>query len=148
LITKRQVLGQVVLCKGCCCGRTDRGLPEVPAERIKEIWQREKLNRSIQLTVSGCLGPCDVPNVVLLIAPEGTAWFGRIVGDVAYDRLIQWARDCHAAETLLPLPDSLAENRLRRFATEDCEPANSPEAFGPGQQSAVSHWKPGSALAK
>jgi hypothetical protein len=61
LITKRQVLGQLVLCKGCCCGRTDRGLPEVPVERIKEIWQREKLNRSIQLTISGCLGPCDVP---------------------------------------------------------------------------------------
>jgi hypothetical protein len=71
MITKRQVLGQMILCKGCCCGRTDRGLPEVPVERIKEIWRREKLNRSIQLSVSGCLGPCDVPNVVLLITPEG-----------------------------------------------------------------------------
>ena len=116
--TKRQVLGQVVLCKGCCCGRTDRGLPEVPVERIKEIWQREKLNRSIQLTVSGCLGPCDVPNVVLVITPERNEWLGLIEGDTAYEQLIQWARDCHEAEALIPLPESLAENRLKRFATE------------------------------
>ena len=119
MFTKLQVLGQLVLCKGCCCGRTDRGLPEVPVERIKEIWRRETLNRSIQLSVSGCLGPCDVPNVVLLIAPNGTEWLGRIVGNVAYDQLIQWARDCHAAGALVPLPESLAENHLRRFATEE-----------------------------
>ena len=119
MITKRRVLGQMLLCKGCCCGRTDRGLPEVPVERIKEIWQREKLNRSIQLTISGCLGPCDVPNVVLLLTPEGNEWLGRVAGDAAYDGLIRWARDCHAAEALVPLPDTFAENRLQRFATEE-----------------------------
>jgi len=119
LITKRQVLGQLILCKGCCCGRTDRGLPEVPVERIKAIWQREKLNRSIQLTVSGCLGPCDVPNVVLIITPERHEWLGLIEGDAAYDQLIQWARDCHAAGGLVPLPESLAENRLERFAMKE-----------------------------
>jgi hypothetical protein len=119
MLTKRQALGQVVLCKGCCCGRTDRGLPEVPVERVKEIWQREKLNRSVQLTVSGCLGPCDVPNVVLVITPEGTEWLGRIVGDPAYDQLIQWARNCHAAGALVPFPESLGANRLMRFATEE-----------------------------
>jgi hypothetical protein len=118
MLTKRQVLGQVVLCKGCCCGRTDRGLPEVPVERLKEFWQREKLNRSIQLTVAGCLGPCDVPNVVLLITPEGNEWLGRIAGDAAYDQLIQWARDCHAAGALVPIPESLTRHRLERFATE------------------------------
>jgi cobaltochelatase CobN len=119
LITKRQVLGQVVLCMGCCCGRTDRGLPEVPVERIKEIWRREKLNRFIQLTVSGCLGPCDVPNVVLILTPDGAEWLGRIAGDASYDQLVRWARDCHAAGALVPLPGPLAENRLERFTTKE-----------------------------
>jgi cobaltochelatase CobN len=109
----------LILCKGCCCGRTDRGLPEVPVERIKEIWRREKLNRSIQLTVSGCLGPCDVPNVVLILTPERAEWLGRIAGDANYDQLIQWAWDCHAAGALVPLPGPLAGNRLERFATKD-----------------------------
>ncbi len=119
MLTKRQVMGQVVLCKGCCCGRTDRGLPEVPVERIKEIWQREKLNRSVQLTVSGCLGPCDVANVVLLITPRGTEWLGRVAGDAAYGHLIRWARACQAAGALVPLPDVLAENHLRRFVSDE-----------------------------
>lgn len=118
MFTKYQALGQILFCKGCCCGRTDRGLPEVPVERIRETWQREKLNRTIQLTVSGCLGPCDVPNVVLIITPEGHEWLGRIVGDAAFDLLIQWVRDCHAARVLVPLPESLAGNRLERFAPE------------------------------
>jgi len=109
----------MVLCKGCCCGQTERGHPEVPVERIKEIWKREKLNRSIQLTISGCLGPCDVPNVVLLMTAEGTEWLGRIAGDSDYDELIQWARDCHAAETVVPLPESLGDKQLSRFAVKE-----------------------------
>ncbi len=117
--TNRQALGQLILCKGCCCGRTERGLPEVPVERIKEIWQREKLNRSVQLTISGCLGPCDVPNVVLILTAEGSEWLGRVAGDADYDWLIQWARDCHAAGALQPLPESLAAKRLQRFATQE-----------------------------
>ena len=119
MLTKRKVLGQVVLCKGCCCGRTDRGLPAVPVERIKEIWRREKLNRSIQLTVSGCLGPCDVPNVVLIVTSDRPEWLGRIAGDASYDLLIQWARDCHVAGALVPMPEPLAENRLERFAAKE-----------------------------
>jgi cobaltochelatase CobN len=115
--TKRQALGQLILCKGCCCGRTDRGLPEVPVEWIKEVWQKEKLNRTIQLTVSGCLGPCDVPNVVLMITPEGNEWLGRIEG-AAYDQLIEWARACQAAGAVVPLPETLAGQRLQRFLTE------------------------------
>ncbi len=116
--TKRQTLGQLILCKGCCCGQTERGLPEVPVDRIKAVWQREKLNRTIQLTISGCLGPCDVPNVVLILTPEASAWYGRIAGDAAYDALIEWARACHAAGTVLPIPLALAEHCLRRFSTE------------------------------
>ena len=110
LRSERHVLGQMILCKGCCCGRTDRGLPAVPVQRIKEIWQREKLNRSIQLTVSDCLGPCDVPNVVLLLTAGGNEWLGRIAGDTAYNRLIEWARHCHEAGTLVPLPECFAGN--------------------------------------
>ena len=90
VITKRQALGQLILCMGCCCGRTDRGRPEVPVERIKATWQREQLNRTIQLTISGCLGPCDVPNVALLLLPPRTEWLGHPAGGAAYEELIQW----------------------------------------------------------
>jgi hypothetical protein len=115
LTTKVKPPAQVLLCKGCCCGKTDRGLPEVPVERIKATWKTEKLNRGVQLTISGCLGPCDLPNVAVLVTAEGTAWYGRLDGDAHYDALIAWARACLAAGTALPAPRELAAHRFDRF---------------------------------
>jgi cobaltochelatase CobN len=106
---------QLLLCRGCCCGRTDRGFPGVPVDRIKAIWKAEKLNRGVQLTISGCLGPCDLPNVALIVNARGLAWYGRLAGDAPYDALIAWARACTAAGTALPPPEALAAHRFERF---------------------------------
>jgi cobaltochelatase CobN len=106
---------QVLFCRGCCCGRTDRGLPDVPVERIKAVWKAEKLNRCVQLTISGCLGPCDHPNVALILTADGAQWFGGIEDDERYDAIIDWARACVASGAALPVPEILEPNRLKRF---------------------------------
>ena len=116
--TKLQVFGQLALCKGCCCGKTERGLPAVPVDRIKAVWKMEKLNQSIQLTISGCLGPCDVPNVALILTPSEQRWFARLETDSHYDLLIEWARSCHRAGKLQPVPELLESHRLCRYADE------------------------------
>ena len=113
--TQRRVLGQVIFCKGCCCGRTDRGLPAVPVERIKRVWKTEDLNRVIQLTMSGCVGPCDVPNVAVVVTAAGTRWFGRLETDSHYDLLVDWARACRAAGLVLPLPEALEPHGFDPF---------------------------------
>lgn len=118
LTTRRQALAQLVFCQGCCCGRTDRGRPELPVEQLKQIWKDEKLNRSVQLTISGCLGPCDLPNVALVILPEGNVWLGGMEGVGVYERLVIWARSCHAAGAMLPLPEELGRLRFERFQPE------------------------------
>jgi cobaltochelatase CobN len=115
LATTRRPLAQVVFCLGCCCGRTDRGHPEVPVERLKAAWKGEKLNRSVQLTISGCLGPCDLANVALVITPEGNLWLGGLAGDDPYDALTDWARESHRRGKLVPLPESLLSHRFDRF---------------------------------
>src|SRR3954471_5245208 len=115
LKTKHRSRGQVLLCKGCCCGKTERGLPEVPVDRIKAAWKSEKLNRVIQLTISGCLGPCELPNVAVLMTPEGTTWLGKIAGEDHYDTLIAWARDSATAGAAPPVPESLEAYRFERF---------------------------------
>jgi len=115
----RQPLAQLVFCQGCCCGRTDRGRPELPVGRLKEVWQTEKLNRSVQLTISGCLGPCDLANVALLIAPDGNQWLGGLDGASVYEALIEWARGCHRENRLLPLPVGFNTHRFERFAPEE-----------------------------
>ena len=115
LMTKVKPPAQILVCKGCCCGKTERGLPEVPVERIKAAWKAEKLNRGVQLTISGCLGPCDLPNVAVVVTAEGTQWYGRLDGDAHYDALIAWARDCVAEGAPLPPPEILASHRFDRF---------------------------------
>lgn len=117
LTTRIQSPAQVLLCKGCCCGRVDRGLPAVPVERIKAIWKAEKLNRAVQLTISGCLGPCDLPNVAVVVTPSGVSWYGRLDSDAHYDALIAWARACLARGESLPLPEAWTSRRFDRFAT-------------------------------
>jgi hypothetical protein len=116
IATRRQALAQVVLCQGCCCGRTDRGRPEVPVARMKAVWKEEKLNAAVQLTVSGCLGPCDAANVVLLLTPGNTEWLGCLPGPGVYEAFITWARASRAAGAAVPLPAELEQYRLRRFA--------------------------------
>ncbi len=120
--TKRQALGQVVFCLGCCCGRSDRGLPAVPVEMLKNAWRRQHLNHVIQLTISGCLGPCDVPNVALILTADSMEWYGRLEGTAVYQAFIDWASACQEADALLPRPASLQPYRLERF-TQQTAPA-------------------------
>jgi len=117
--TRRHVLAQVVICKGCCCGQTDRGRPGVPEEQIKSIWKAERLNKTIQLTISGCLGPCDVANVVQIITPEGTEWFGKIERTNNYEALLNWARTCHRTRRIFPRPDSLLALQFDGYIQEN-----------------------------
>ncbi|HUK92097.1 MAG TPA: (2Fe-2S) ferredoxin domain-containing protein [Blastocatellia bacterium] len=119
--TKRRVLAQVVLCKGCCCGRTDKGRPPLPEERLKAAWKERRLNRTIQLTVSGCLGPCDVANVVQIITPRGTEWFGGFDQDAHYDALLDWATACSAARDLLPRPGLLAPHLFSGYISDNSQ---------------------------
>ncbi len=91
LTTKRKVIAQVLVCQGCCCGQVERGRPEVPAEWLKQEWRRRGLLKRIQLTISGCLGPCDVPNVVAIVAQQKTVWLGNITRQDQYQSLLDWA---------------------------------------------------------
>lgn len=130
VVTKRHVLGQLVICKGCCCGRVDKGRPGLPEERLKTTWKKERLLKTIQLTISGCLGPCDVPNVVQIVTPAGIEWYGRLDEDAHYDALIEWARACHAAHSLLPRPSSFEAHQFDGFIEGGARACEGKELIG------------------
>ncbi|MXW05875.1 MAG: (2Fe-2S) ferredoxin domain-containing protein [Gemmatimonadetes bacterium] len=111
-----RVLGQVVCCEGCSCGQTDKGFPPFPRDWLKQQWKEEKLNRSVQLTISGCLGPCDLANVFCVISPEGMQWFGGLQEQWHYDLLLAWAKASRDAGVLLELPAEMNLHRFERFA--------------------------------
>lgn len=71
--------GQLFVCSlGCCCGRTDKGFAPVPQDLHHQEWERRKLRNQVHLTQSGCLGPCSLANVVLLIFDGQPVWFHSI----------------------------------------------------------------------
>lgn len=108
-------LAQILICEGCCCGRVDRGFPPVPRQWLKSEWKNAKLNRSVQLTMSGCLGPCDVANVVAILRPDGCTWLAGLTQPDEYGELLEWAKQVAARSALLPLPAELQQQAFERF---------------------------------
>jgi len=115
LQTKRLVAGQITICRGCCCGNVERGLPGVPVEWLKNEWRKRGLLKRVQLTISGCVGPCDVPNVVVITNPRGTEWLGNVTEFDQYRSLLEWALRCRDAGEMLSLPREFDKNRISPF---------------------------------
>lgn len=113
--TKRQVMAQVLVCSGCCCGRTDKGKPAIPMEQLKSGWKQAGLLRTIQLTITGCLGPCDLTNVVSILSPGKQIWLGGITEASQYEALLAWAKASAEAGELLDLPAMLQTQIFERY---------------------------------
>lgn len=82
-----------VVCKGCCCGNLDKGYDEVPVSALKEAWKKNSLEDSVELTISGCLGPCKMRNVVVLETEQSPIWLGGLSDQSHYDAVLAWASD-------------------------------------------------------
>jgi hypothetical protein len=107
LRTERLVIGHVSICSGCCCGNTAKGKPEVPVEWLKKEWRARGLLRQVHLSISGCLGPCDVANVVTIANERGTLWLGKITEHGLYQSILDWALASRHANAMLALPREL-----------------------------------------
>jgi hypothetical protein len=119
LQTSRIRVAYVSLCRGCCCGAVQKGHPDVPVDWMKEQWRLHGIKKSIQLTISGCLGPCDVSNVVSITSGDQTVFLGRLREFADYAALFQWALASAEAARPLPLPAELNERRFDPFRKPD-----------------------------
>lgn len=115
ITTKRLMLGQISVCNGCCCGHAEKGHPAVPVEWLKNEWKCRGLLKRVHLSISGCLGPCDVPNVVMITGAKGVQWLARINQQRQYEMLADWAEQSRAAGRLIPLPREFDMHRLAAF---------------------------------
>jgi cobaltochelatase CobN len=92
-----------------------KGKPEVPVEWIKDEWKKRGLKKSIHLTISGCLGPCDLSNVVSISSPEQTVWLGSLHNFASYVALLEWASASDEAGCAIELSTDLSELRFDPF---------------------------------
>jgi len=86
-----RMLGQLFVCAdGCCCGRVQDGYAPVPRDLYHAEWERRGLRNRVHLTIGGCLGPCALANVVMLLFDGRQAWFHSIWTDEQVLALYDW----------------------------------------------------------
>ena len=111
--------GHLFVCNGCCCGRVDKGFPALPLDGFKRQWKSRGLRRRIHLTISGCLGPCPLANVVLLQFRGHSMWFHSINNETDVGLIYNYAEEMLQAESYLEPPAPLADRRFQRYLTAD-----------------------------
>lgn len=112
------IWGQVFICaSGCCCGRVDKGTAPIPLEWLKTSWKQFSLQKSLQLSTTGCLGPCERKNVIGILTKDKQLWLGSMTENDQYMTLLEWFKASTAAGQLLELPPSLQQHRFERFIT-------------------------------
>jgi cobaltochelatase CobN len=114
LVAKRAHL--MVCAKGCCCGRTDRGYAAVPIDFYKQEYKKRKIRKLVQLTMSGCLGPCPLANVALLFFDGRPVWFQSINGEAQIRAIFDYIDRMLAADGYLPPPPELADYVFTYYA--------------------------------
>ena len=110
--------GQLFVCNGCCCGRTEKGFPALPLEDFKTQWKKRGFRRRFHLTISGCLGPCPLANVVLLQFGGRSMWFHSINHTKDVDLIYNYVERMLQGEPDLDLPAELAGRHFQRYLVE------------------------------
>ena len=110
--------GHLFVCNGCCCGRTEKGFPELPLEAFKSQWKRRGFRRRFHLTISGCLGPCPLANVVLLQFRGVSLWLHSINHGSDVELIYDYVERMLQAESYLDPPDALADRRFQRYLVD------------------------------
>jgi cobaltochelatase CobN len=101
--------GQLFVCAtGCCCGRTDDGFAPVPTDLYHREWERRRLRNVVHLTVGGCLGPCALANVVLLLVDGQALWFHSVNSEALVLALYDHIEAMLEGEGPVPAPPVLA----------------------------------------
>ena len=101
--------GQLLVCAtGCCCGRTADGFAAVPTELFHAEWERRRLRNIVHLTIGGCLGPCALANVVMLLFDGQALWFHSMNSDATVLALYDYVDAMLDANGVLPAPPALA----------------------------------------
>ena len=112
--------GQLFVCAdACCCGRVQDGYAPVPRDLYHSEWERRSLRNRVHLTIGGCLGPCALANVAMLLFDGRQAWFHSISTDAQVLALYDWIEGLVRAEEWSPPPPALAAHQFTASTWEE-----------------------------
>jgi nitrile hydratase accessory protein len=107
--------GHLFVCNGCCCGRTEKGFPALPLDEFKRQWKQRGIRRRLHLTISGCLGPCPLANVVLLQFHGRSLWFHSVNKLEDVDLIYDYVEQMLLADMPLDPPNGLQSRLFDRY---------------------------------
>jgi len=111
--------GMLMVCAtGCCCGITERGFAPVPRGLYHNEWERRKLRNKVHLNQGGCLGPCPLANVAMLLLDGRPYWFHSLNDDALIVVLYDYIEALLDAERHIAPPPLLAPHLFNGFAWE------------------------------
>ena len=100
--------GHLFVCAdSCCCGQPDSGNPPVPLKRLQAEWEQRKLRNEVHLTTGGCLGPCELANVAMLLFQGDSLWLHSFHTPEQVTSLFDYIEAMLEAGSSLPVPPSL-----------------------------------------
>jgi cobaltochelatase CobN len=138
--------GQLFVCAtGCCCGRTDDGFAAVPNDLYHNEWERRRLRNIVHLTIGGCLGPCALANVALLLFDGHALWFHSINSSALVLALYDHIDAMLDADGVLPVPPALAACQFSGSAWQPRPDGQPVDDYRPRVRSGISHSCPASA---
>jgi nitrile hydratase accessory protein len=109
--------GHLFVCAtACCCGRTEDGFAPVPVEAFHREWEARRLRNVVHLTIGGCLGPCALANVVLLLFDGEAQWFHSINSEDRALALYDHVERMLEADACLAPPAALAGHHFTASA--------------------------------
>ncbi len=125
LVNVARKQGQLFICAtGCCCGHTERKFAAVPTELYHSEWERRKLRNKVHLTQAGCLGPCPLANVIMLIFDAHNIWFHSINSETQVIALYDYIEHMLAANSYLPPPAELTPYTFTSFVWDGHQEGN------------------------
>lgn len=110
--------GHLFVCQGCCCGHIEKGFPALPLEEFKRQWKERGIRRRFHLTISGCLGPCPLANVVLILFRGRSVWLHSINHPEDVDLIYGYVERMLIEESYVDPPSGLAERQFDRYLAE------------------------------
>ena len=120
LVNVARPRGQLFVCAtGCCCGREEDGFPPVPTDLFHKEWDARRLRYNVHLTVGGCLGPCALSNVVMLLFDGETQWFQSMHSEDLIIALYDHIETMLEADQVLQPTGALAEMHFTATRWQD-----------------------------
>ena len=119
LVNVARHLGQLFVCaNGCCCGDTMFGAAPSRKELHHAEWERRKMRNRVHLNEAGCLGPCPLANVTMLLLDGRTTFFHSMDHEWQVLALWDYIEQQVEAGGYLPPPPTLAPYAFNAFSWE------------------------------